>query len=122
MRKKPGTQEKAGRHRRKATVCGLGQGEGSRKGGRCVGWRWRDVWSGSTEGLWEGAVGCPGSRLHNTFRYMKTQAVGTLPRTGALLTGSSGDLPSMTSVTERHSQTTGSDVIWRVTAGPGPAG
>lgn len=85
-------------------------------------WHWRDVWSSSSEGLWEGAVGCPGSRLHNTFRYKKSQSVGTLPRTGALLTGGSGDLPSMTSVTERHSQTIASDVICRVTAGSGPSG
>lgn len=87
-----------------------------------MGWCCRDAGSSSSEGPWEGAVGCPGSRLHNTFRYMKSQAVGTLPRTGALLTGGSGDLPSMPSVTERHSQTIGYDVIWTVTVGPGPAG
>lgn len=40
----------------------------------------------------------------------------------ALLAGFSGDLPSMASVTEGHSQSAGSDVTWRVTAGPGPAG
>lgn len=115
VRKKPGHMgetrqaQKRGHSVLPRAVAGR-KPEVGREGGRYVGWCWRDVSSSRSVWLWERAVGLRGSRMHSALRHEKP-GCGNPHTHGALLAGISGDLPSMASVTERHSQPAGSDVI-----------